>query len=674
VTEKTSPSVDRESSPDHVEPLESWKEIAAYLNRDVRTVQRWERRGGLPVHRREENLGGVYAYPSELDVWRRDGHSRAESQLHETGNSTRQYQPNRRLVRTALISLAIVVFAGIVGLYSHRYFHGQIGKSEHTPAIVPFMNLPGWATAPTFSPDGKEVAFAWDNGHADLMHYDIYAMRLGSSEPRRLTFRPSRFVWPRWSPDGRSIAFTRESESESGLFLISSNGGAERKLLPLDYPTQPGSLGVSWTPDGNHLAFVETTPAGTNRIALLSLDSLQHRAMTQPPMGHSDEGPEVSPDGKTLAFVRFDSSIDYRAVYIAPMSGGEPTELVTPDGPAWGIAWYPNGQAILLAARLRGVDGLWKITLDGQSKLLYPTLRTKPGLPAFSAQGDRLVLNMTSYEENVWQVDLRKKRNPTTLISSLASGAEFPQYSPDGQHIAFQSERTGNWETWLCNPDGSNPVQLTSIGSPAGYGRWSPDGKQIVFDVRKEHNSEIYVVSRGGGSVRRIVTSSERDEAPSWSHDGRWIYYASKHGGIWQVWKTPAGGGHAVQVTKGGGYAPVESLNGKALYYAKGPDSPGIWQIGKRGNEEPVIDILPPGHWADWALSSDGIYFINPLAEPGPAIEFFSIATHTITPVLGLDAYPMEGAQGLAVSPDGHWLLYPKIKIQGDIVFLQNLQ
>ncbi len=675
MTEQATPSADRGLSAADERRLESWKEIAAYLKRDVRTVQRWERRGGLPVHRQEENLGGVYAYPSELDVWRRNGHSRVEGRRPETTNWTPRYRLNKRLVRTALISLAMVVFAGIVGFYSYRYFHRRSWKLEQTPTMVPFMNLPGWAIVPTFSPDGKGVAFGWDSGRGDLTNFDIYVMGVGFTEPRRLTFHPSRSVWPRWSPDGRTIAFARESESESGIFLVSSNGGPEQKLLSLDYPTQPGFLDLSWTPDGKHLAFVETSsPAGTNRIALLSLDTLQHHAITQPPSGQSDENPEVSPDGKTLAFLRFDSTIDYRAVFLVPISGGEPTELVTPDGPARGVAWFPDGQAILLAGHLRGAEGLWKISLDGQNKLLYPTLRMKPGFPAFSAQGDRLVVSLSSYDESVWRVDLTKKDLPASLISSPASGAEFPQYSPDGQRIVFQSERSGNWETWLCDRDGSNPVQLTSFGgSPAGYPRWSPDGRQIIFDVRREHDSEIYVVSSDGGLVRHVVTGSERDEAPSWSHDGQSIYYASKRGGVWQIWKKLAEGGRAVQVTKGGGYAPVESLDGKTLYYAKGPDSPGIWKIDERGNEQPVIDILPPGRWADWAVSQDGLYFIDPLAEPRPAIQFFSFATRTITPVLPLDAYPQEGAQGLAVSPDRRWLLYPKIKVQGDIVFVQNL-
>ena len=679
MTEPATPSAERGVSPPEGERLESWKEIAAYLKRDVRTVQRWESRGGLPVHRREENLGGVYAYRADLDAWRQNGHKQSAGDVSAAnGNDPAEREhPKRHAPASFVLAIALAVLVvGTLGLYSYRYYqHRQTGKLERTPVIVPLMSLPGWAITPTFSPDEKEVAFAWDHERGDGSSFDIYVMRIGSSEPRRLTFHPSRFVWPRWSPDGRNIAFTRESESESGIFLIPSGGGPERKLLSLDWPTLPGALCVSWTPDGKHLVFVETSStSGSNRIALLSLDTLEHHALTQPPSGESDYDPEVSRDGKTLAFLR-QQSTDYAGVYVVPILGGEPTELATADGAARGLAWFPNGKAIILAGRLKGAEGLWKIALGGQYELFYPTLKTKAAFPAFTAQGDGLGLSLLWYEESIWRLDLTKKELPASLISSLDAASEFPQYSPDGERIAFQSDRSGNWEIWACDRGGLHPERLTSFaGPPAGYPRWSPDGRQIVFDVRGEHGSEIYFVSRDGGSPRRLVTGSAKDEVPSWSHDGRWVYFGSERGGVWQIWKTPAAGGNSEQVTKGGGYAPLESLDGKVLYYARGPDSPGIWRIDQRGEEKPVIEVLPQGHWADWAVARNGLYFIDPLAEPHPAFEFFSYATRRITPALPLETYPLQGVQGMTVSPDRRWLLYPKMKAQGDIVFVQNLQ
>jgi len=66
-----------------------------------------------------------------------------------------------------------------------------------------------------------------------------------------------------------------------------------------------------------------------------------------------------------------------------------------------------------------------------------------------------------------------------------------PQYSPDGSKIVFNSNRSGNAEVWVCNSDGSSPVQLTSLEAFSGSPRWFPDGRRIVFDSNKEGHVDI---------------------------------------------------------------------------------------------------------------------------------------------------------------------------------------
>ena len=119
-----------------------------------------------------------------------------------------------------------------------------------------------------------------------------------------------------------------------------------------------------------------------------------------------------------------------------------------------------------------------------------------------------------------------------------------------------------------------------------GTPRWSPDGQQIAFDSNPRGNSDIYVVKADGGRPCRLTTGNYAEVAPSWSRDGRWIYFASDQTGAWQVWKMPAEGGGAVQVTKQGGFAALESYDGKTLYYAKGPPCLAFgrsqWKAGKK--------------------------------------------------------------------------------------------
>jgi hypothetical protein len=107
-----------------------------------------------------------------------------------------------------------------------------------------------------------------------------------------------------------------------------------------------------------------------------------------------------------------------------------------------------------------------------------------------------------------------------------------------------------------------------------------------------------------------------------------------------------------VQVTKRGGHVAFESVDGKTLYYAKGSFVPGLWKVPVGGGEETqVLEQLEPGYPANWGLTAEGIYFYDAKTK---AIEFFSFATRRVTRVAKAEN---EVFTGLAVSPDGRWIL-----------------
>lgn len=203
--------------------------------------------------------------------------------------------------------------------------------------------------------------------------------------------------------------------------------------------------------------------------------------------------------------------------------------------------------------------------------------------------------------------------------------------------------------------------------------RWSPDGRQIAFDFTPEANADIYVVKVEGGRPRRLTTERSNNAVASWSRDGRWIYFASDRTGAWQVWKMPAEGGQAVQVTKNGGYAGFESLDGKTLYYAKGLTVPALWKVPVEGGEETlVLEQLAAGLWGYWGLTQDGIYFYNSYTK---AIEFFSFATRKMTKVATPERGPLWSSPGFSVSPDGRWILYAQPDIvASDIMLVENFR
>jgi len=134
----------------------------------------------------------------------------------------------------------------------------------------------------------------------------------------------------------------------------------------------------------------------------------------------------------------------------------------------------------------------------------------------------------------------------------------------------------------------------------------------------------------------------------------------------------PSAGGPAVQVTLHGGYGGFESLDGKFLYYAKGPSVPGLWRIPTSGGEEAeVIGSLEPGYWGYWSIVDNGIYYLDTTAKPG--VVFFDFNTNRTARAFDLEGRPAREATGLGVSPDGKMILYTQLDaLSRDIVLVEN--
>ncbi|MGE0132973.1 MAG: protein kinase [Blastocatellales bacterium] len=536
-----------------------------------------------------------------------------------------------------------------------------------SPRVVPFTSFPGQKSTPVFSPDGNQIAFIWDGGDG-ARERGVYVKLIGEGAPLRVASNPGFQL--AWSPDGRSVAFDRAG-NDGGIFTAPATGGPERRLTELG-----GSF--AWAPDQKTLAVARrNSPQEPSSIVLVTLETGATRKLTNPPAGSvGDQSPVFSPDGQKLAFLRSPGT-QVGDIYVVPITGGEPQRLTSDNlYLSGGLAWTTDGREIVFSSTRGGLPTLWRVQAAGGKLRRVMGIGEYALQPTVARTGDRLAYLYRKTDTNIWRAPGPLSTSPTTEPTRLVASTReeySPQFSPDGNRIAFVSDSSGSREIWVCDSDGSHPVQLTNFGgSHTGSPRWSPDGRQIAFDSRPAGLSSIYVISAAGGSPRQLTDGKSENVLPSWSRDGRWIYFGSRRSGDWQIWRMTVTGEQAEQVTKNGGYEAFEAADGKTLYYAK--REPGIWRLSLVGGEE--TRIIEQGKWNYWALLEQGICFLDQRALPQPTLEFYNFATSKITTFSRIERARAFGSLlGLSASADGRWVLYWQVdESDNDIMLVENFR
>jgi len=588
------------------------------------------------------------------------------------------WRSRRRWAVAPLWLLAI----GLLGVPAFLYFKPVRSTGVGAPMnVVPLTTYPGRESQPAFSPDGNQIAFVWSGAKDD--NTDVYVRLVDGGNWVRLTDDPGDDVNPVWSPDGRTIAFYRSSPDGDGIFLVPALGGAERKLTGV-WANRFGfgsHTWIHWSPDERWLVVSDKTSAEEPfSLFLLSPETGEKRRVTSPPASIvGDCSPAFSPDGKRLAFVRVISAL-VGEVYLVSVNGGEPKRLTFDGAGVSNLAWTPNGREIVFASRLGGKNRLYRIPVEGGAAEWLSATGSEAQYPAFSRDGSRLAWRQNTSDEDIFRLALKSGSENVPPVASLIVSTALeasPRYSPDGKRIAFVSNRSGSDEIWVCGSDGENPIRLTSFRGPlAGSPSWSPDGKQIVFDCRPEGNADIYVVSAEGGQPRRLTTDPAEDIVPSWSRDGRWIYFTSNRSGRLQIWKMPAGEGEAAQMTRQGGFEPMESPDGRWLYFTQDRGSSSIWRIPTAGGAEtPLFDFHQKNYSRGWTVTSEGVYFAVASSNTQSTIKFFNLSTGAEKTVAEIDRVLPSSVSGLTVSPDGRWLLLPLFARRGsDLMMIENFR
>ncbi len=292
--------------------------------------------------------------------------------------------------------------------------------------------------------------------------------------------------------------------------------------------------------------------------------------------GNIDKDPTWSPDGTQITWMsnklRGGPGFD---VWVMDADGKNQHTIVDEAGD--GIRrprWSPDGTKIAFVANA-GVQN-WYIffvdftRLEGKGKKQKPLIYDVTGTGRFPAQeADRDPVfspdgTLLAFESNrdknaeIYVADItgepgapKGQKVPGDIQQRLAADKaqdRRPRWSPDGQHLIFQSDRTGDWQLYSITPKGEDLQQLTNDGLN-WRPEWSPNAKQIAFESKRDKNPEIYVMNADGANQVNLTNNPTHDTSPQWSPSGKKILFHSRRDGNREVYVMDADGQNPVNVS-----------------------------------------------------------------------------------------------------------------------------
>jgi len=468
---------------------------------------------------------------------------------------------------------------------------------------------PGMETHPALSPNGQQLVYA--QRPTSAVYRDLFIRSVDQGTPVRITSDPADDHSAAWSPGGDRIAFVRTTPGgRCTILVVPMPVGAERTAARCQ---QAVYARVSWL-DADTLVFSDRpTPDVPWRLRSVDLTGGAVRDLTAPsPDTLGDSDPMVSPNGRSVVFRR---TLLHGAddLFLKDLKTGRERALTTDGWKAAGYVWSHDSRHIFYSSNRGGEFGLW--TIDTARR--EPPRRISLGAGQFtfsrmsSDRRDRLAVEAPHTRTNIVAMG---PDGAMTQVTNHSSADWEPEGAADGT-VAYVSNRTGASELWITRPDGQS-VRLTDImGSYTHSPAWSPDGQTIAFVAVKGRKAEIYTVGRDGSRLRAVTADGLDKLDPVFTPTGDHLRYLQR----------TADGYRLMQIPLTGAARPQEVAGGRGLTgLRRAPDGRYFGQTLMDSRVVPLDGGAAPnvtvGPYDTWAVGRDGVYvFVVRGADP-PAV------------------------------------------------------
>jgi len=579
--------------------LDSWKEIATYLGRDVTTVQRWEKREGMPVRRHQhDKMGSVYASRAELDAWTRsrspqaaqeNEKSTASAQLPAPPSASATSTPQTRWRSILLLIAAAVVLAIAAGLWLQRaehFWRNPIANAQFQTVT----DFGGVEQAAAVSRDGHLVAFLSDRDGP----MDVWVTQVGSGQFHNLTHGSApELVNPSirtvgFSPDSSLVTYWvhKSDGSSSGISVwgVPTLGGQPRPYLE-------GVAEFDWSHDGSRLAY-HTPGPGDPLFVSNGIQPSGGQLIFTAPAGLHSHFPLWSPDAAFLYFVQGEPP-DKLDIWRIPPAGGTPERITSLNSRVTYPVLLDRRTLMYLAGDPDG-SGPWLYSMDVERRIPH-RLTSGPDRYtslAVTADGRRLVATLASPKTTLWRLPVANSAADASAAVpiSLTTGTGFsPRLGPD--YLLYVSSTGTSESIWkLAN---ETATQLWSdqgaqiFGGPA----ISPDGRYIAFSVRQNGKTLLYRMQADGTNARIVTSSLALQGAPAWAPDGQSITSAADDHSVTHLFRVPLNGQPPVPFVQEYSVDPAWAPDGGFVVYS-GADIGTTFSV-KAVTSEAAIHPLP---------------------------------------------------------------------------------